>query len=1011
MTDPYSPLAQQEQILRDIRDEIKGQRNDNVSASMGSTPSGRPNPGFVKTQQTMDRMVAGEWGSLGWASAYQTQIKSSLANDMLGAMGLRAAPQTMWQREYESMSGSMMLDRIASFPAGLVMPGFVGRSRQLGQDLYSASGRFNRAGDGRDTSFSSVHSMARDIQLQASLDPRLSGRDYNTIFSDSAAAGQFDYATGLGGQGGVKGIFEELKSAVGDLTKTMRMSVSEVSQTLGAFRQFGIVDIADQRRMGERMSASARVAGLSTPEMATLVRGGIESGMQYGLGAQGSAALTQNLAMAAREASRSGLVSGHVVASGGGVQGIVSAQQNAINQFAGSNTGFYSLIGGQAGGDGSLLGDLNAGIGMVGGSTNTFVGAEARRMDIMGALSGSQRTRLYNKYLDQQMKMLGVDPTNSAEATDYAFQLSRGSMGDAAALAYARSNYSTQGRRQRFRESFGTEMELERQKSQQDYQRYTENESFIGKFRQGTGLIGYAVGSAGTWAGNKLGQLGRAMGMDGTFTESLKRMEAEGGDADLSPESLAAAASVGLTEGADNNAASRVANIKLMGSVRGRGWRGWAATTGGALAGAGTVGGLTALALTPTGPIGMAIGGTLGAVAGGIGGSLLASGLVGSWGSNAATELTGQAAQDYMSAFAASTGKVSQRANNISGNKEAGTLSRLMGSSSYKSLISKMDRTNLAPDESSEVARLAASAAHEAGGSLTTQDVLGVARNQGMEVDMQAFYGAGIGSSKGYVKSMDDLLDGAKSKGLMLASANVAEGIRAYAQAGKDTTQQGLAMNKLREAGITGAAMQQVRDKVGGMKDEDRAKLADDAKAYIQDRGSKQGDKLMAVMGRVATSKLSEMGISSQEDKARLEELAGKRGPGDLLDLLTGNAEGKDKLLAEALGKSDPFMAKVMGLGSMTDLMETSSDNRLKEITGASDETLSRMRDAARKFGGNNATGAFRKAVGMMAFGANDEVKQASSPEGVAASTMKTAADILDRIVKDLNQQQSGGKK
>jgi hypothetical protein len=279
-----------------------------------------------------------------------------------------------------------------------------------------------------------------------------------------------------------------------------------------------------------------------------------------------------------------------------------------------------------------------------------------------------------------------------------------------------------------------------------------------------------------------------------------------------------------------------------------------------------------------------------------------------------------------------------------------------------------------------------------------------------MEIDMQAFYGAGTGSSKEYVKSMDSLMDGAKSKGLMLASSSVAEGIRAYASAGDDTSR-GLAMNKLRESGISGAAMQQMMDKVGGMGAEDKRKLALDAESFIKDRGSKQGDKLMAVMGRVAHSKLSEMGISSQEDKARLDELAGKRGPGDLLDLLSGHGDSKDKLLQEALSKSDPFLAESMSIGSMGDLMETSSNDRIKRFTGASDDTLNQMREAARKFGGRDASRAFSRMVTSMGLGGSDEVKQASSPEGVAANTMKTAADILDRIVKDLNQQQSGGKK
>jgi hypothetical protein len=46
-----------------------------------------------------------------------------------------------------------------------------------------------------------------------------------------------------------------------------------------------------------------------------------------------------------------------------------------------------------------------------------------------------------------------------------------------------------------------------------------------------------------------------------------------------------------------------------------------------------------------------------------------------------------------------------------------------------------------------------------------------------------------------------------------------------------------------------------------------------------------------------------------------------------------------------------------------------------------------------------------------MGLGGSDEVKQASSPEGVAANTMLTAAQILDQILAKLNQEQSGGKK
>ena len=171
-------LNQSEQLLREIRDTLKTSQQ---TSPTGASGGGRPSPGFIAAQQTADRMVAGEWAQMGWANAYQGSIKSSLANDIMGTMGMRAAPQSMWQREYETMSRSMLSDRIASFPADLVIPGFGRRSRDMGAQLYQMSSRFNRGGDALNTDFHATMNMAREMQIGAATDMRLSGTDYSSI--------------------------------------------------------------------------------------------------------------------------------------------------------------------------------------------------------------------------------------------------------------------------------------------------------------------------------------------------------------------------------------------------------------------------------------------------------------------------------------------------------------------------------------------------------------------------------------------------------------------------------------------------------------------------------------------------------------------------------------------------------------------------------------------------------------------------------------------------------------
>jgi hypothetical protein len=1011
---PFAP-DRSEAILREIRDEL---RTSHQTAGTAASPSGRPSPGFIATQQTVDRMVAGQWATMGWANAYQSSIKTSLANDLMGTMGLRAAPQTMWQREYEQMSSAMLGDRITSFPADLIMPGFGRRSRDMGAQIYQLSSRFNRAGDNLDTNVHASMNLGRELQLGAARDLRLSGADYGSILQTSAQAGQFDFA---GGIGDVKSQFNELKSAVADLTKTMRLSAGEVSQTLGAFRQFGIVDVADQKRMAERLSATARTAGISTPEMAGMARAGAEFGLQFGLGAEGSMALSQNLAMAARGASRTGLISGNIMSAAGGVQGMVQAQQAAIQQFAGSAAGYYTALGAGAGATGGSLEDMLAGIGATGGTMGGIVAAESRRMDFMERMSGGQRQRLFNRNISQQMGMIGIDP-NSAEATDYAFTMVRGQMGDAAGLAYARQNFSAEGRKQRWQDAYRTELSVENQKAQRDYQLKMENETMLGSLRQATGELGAGVAGMGMWAGRGVSsafrQVGTFMGMNtSTFGQAAENLGLNGDDA-LSAEAAAGSIIAASRQGAAGN--SREQAVKLTGSVTSA--SGLLATVGGVGGGlsgvaAGSwagakIGGMFGLGLgAPGAAIGMIAGGVIGAGLGYIG----AKG-VGGWAGQ--TELKGDEATNYLSALRGASGGISQRAVNIASGKSAEALSSLSSNQSFQKLLKNFTNGGKLSDaDSREVAKLAAAAGSATG--VSAEDVMGVARSMGVDVQMQDSYNSAASGAKRYEQTMADVMDGIESSKLSIASGEVAAGVQSYAKATTDV-ERNKARAQLSAAGINGRGMDNLITAIDEMDGGARNKLVSDASDYVTRRGDTAINKRMGAFNSLARNLASEAGAMNQaggrEAYERIQEL--EKDPRALLELMTGGGDAKDAALRDFLIRQDDtgMMRNLKELGGMDDLMQAGNDEQFQKVTGLSGETLQKLRttfEGDSKLSPTQKSAMMKQAAASMMISTSAAVKQASDPVNIAANNMLLAANILREIQGKISGDTStkGGKK
>lgn len=1005
--DPFAP-DKSEALLREIRDELKQTRQTSPTGASGGS---RPSPGFIAAQQTVDRMVAGEWAQMGWANAYSSSIKSSLANDIMGTLGFRAAPQSMWQREYEVMSRSMLGDRITSFPADLIMPGFGRRSRDMGAQIYQLSGRFARGDGNVNTDFHATMNMAREMQIGAATDMRLSGQDYNTILSHSANAGQFDLA---GGMGDVKTQFNELRNAVADLTKTMRLGAGEVAQTMGAFRQFGIVDVADQKRMAERLASTARVAGISTPEMAELVRGGITGGLQMGLGAAGSAALAENLAMGARTASRSGLISGHIMAAAGGVQGMVQSQQAAIDRFASSGAGYYTLLGGAAGSQGGALDDILAGVGATGGTMGGIAAAEARKQDLLGGLSGGQRQRLYNRNLSQQMTMIGIDP-NSAEAIDYAFSMVRGQMGDAAGLAYARQNFSAEGRKERWNSAFRTEMGVVNQRAQSDYQYKTENETIFGRLRQAQGELGAGLGRFGMSMGRVLSNVGHFFGADSTFQNAATAMGLNGDDA-LTAESAASAA---MAAGRSTAAGfSREQAVKLTGSVStAPAWLsvggGVTGGIGGALAGswAGVkLGAMVGMAGSPIGSIGGAV---IGGLAGVAGGAILATASGGR-----SEGLTVEDGSAYRAAFNGANGNISARAMNIAGGKSPEALNALSSSASFRKLLEKYTSGGKLSDaDSKDIATLAKAASNEAGSAgISVEDVMGTARAMGVDVQLQQDYNSAAAGAARYEATMGKVLNNVESSKLSIASTEVAVGVQAFARATTDT-ERNLARGKLSAAGISGQGLKSLMSEIEGMDANARNKLVEDAGSYVGERGTIAANKRYNAFNRVAENFAAEAGAMNQaggsEAYARIKEL--QKDPRALMDIMLGGGDVKDAGLRDFLIRQDDTgtMNKLKELGKIEDLMSTSSDDRFQKVTGLDSKTIKTLRD---QIGSSSASptekhAQMRAAASAMMIGQSTMMKQASDPANIAASNMLLAANILREIQGKISNATSKGEK
>ena len=990
-----SYLIQQQDLLREIRDELRTSRMS--SGAPGSSPGGvpaRPSSTFVQGQMVADKMLAGQWGSLGWTGAYRPYVESSFSTDFLAMMGLARAPTTLGQQEYQAFAGEFFGRRMATGVGSIFAPAFTRNTNTLADQLQQFSGRFLRAGDagtgilGFGLDPTSSFRSARDIQMRALGDLRLSGQDYTDIVSTGLQSGQFDFSNGMQG---FQQRLREMTEAFASLARVTNSTVQEIAQAAGSLRQAGIVDVADQSRLISQMSAAARVGGMTNAEMGGIVHSAIGTGLPLGIGATGSANIAMQTAMTVRQLSRSGVISPHVVAAGGGVQGITQSITGAAQRFLGSDAGLLAAVGGLGQGR-DFFGAMSATLGATGGSMDAILGLQANRMDIMDQLTRdpTAANNMMVGYTQSMLSMMGIEDMRSQRASNMAFTLMRGQMGDAAALAFARSNFTAAGVLGRDQARLSA-VEFEQFRDEQDIMdRAFVANSMLGRFQRGLRGIGRMVGE-GISFGQDAVMGGAGSNMFGLGTSRVA-MDLERGRRGL------------VTD---------VDNMTLMRALTGRtsGGNAIASTLAGstsfssglALAGgtAGSIGGMVlggALAGTFVGgPIGMVLGGIGGAAAGLFGGAMLDESNV---------ELRGADILAYQGLYQNLTGSGDgdsrDRAARLLEGAVTGTKGSLLENSKFQSLIlGKQDR-RLGAEESHDLLKKVQDIASETG---ETTAVIGAAlRQSGVQVEM-------VGDAPkipGSEETLTGLLERVWGKGrygeitetFNLADAGNLNALADYAQAlsGGTGADAARAQVALASRGLTGESLEQLRIGLSSLGRREREMLPELIRGRAGEMGSSFVNRRMRAVSTLARDLV-------RGDAAASEQLEGilKEGGGHgLLRALIGQDSGTARLRQALADTGMSLFSEDIGLGSLAsadELQSMSIDQLAQRYTGFSKKDLSSMREQmGEKFGGG-----FRQLLALrMLESRQEEVTGEQATDTRIASLLQQAGMVMDNLVSRL---------
>jgi hypothetical protein len=604
-------MRDQQQVLREIRDELRGQRAGGVG---GYASNASPGGAYMAAQARYDQMAAGQWATLGWADPYRSHIQSSFMGNVFGAIGFSRAPNTMTQLEFEEMSGELLGSRLGGIPGYLLAPRFSGLASGIGENIYSHSPRFARFGDamsgamGSGVNLGAANQIGRNLAVAAAGDLRLSGTDYRTIMASGLSSGQFDQVQSLGA---LEGEFKRLAQTVGDLTRITRSTVTEMSGFIGQLRQAGVGDIGDQRRIIEGLSATSRVAGVAFGEMVPGAGAAMSAGLGMGISSATSAAAYGLNFATARNMSRGGAVSPTLMAMAGGANGFAAAMTAAQQATLSSTGGALAYLGGAS--SRGFLGGMLGGLSAFGGSVDGVMGF---MMDQADLTAGADAGALYDSKILSMSKLLGGG-SNSMQHAAYADAMANGMSPAQAAMAARR--YSAAGYAARASSAVGVAGARRSAAAGLDYDQYFLNETFGGTVQRGMAATHefFAGIPAGLQDFFSPGQTG-SFGLAGSYgSQSAAIMHGTATDR-LSMKQMMAAL--------DSTGAAPTMSMRLAGASTGRtllagGLTGFGVGVGG------YYGALAGSMILPG--VGTVVGGVMGSIAGSLAGGLLGYGAAG----------------------------------------------------------------------------------------------------------------------------------------------------------------------------------------------------------------------------------------------------------------------------------------------------------------------------------------------------------------------------------------------
>lgn len=874
---------------------------------------GRPSNTFVQAQTFADRLVSGDWNTMGWTNAYKPQFKSNLSQDVLGMLGLNTAPNTMTQLQFQQLSSESLHARVSNY-MGFIAPAFTGRVENLTNDIFGHSERFSRFGDsttgvmGSGVSFGAARHIARQIQTLSISDPRMSGNDYNTVVSTGMRMGQFDNARG---PDDFVQRAKDMAKAVGDLTRVLHMSTEEVSKSMGALRMNGITDVADQRRTMMQIGAIAQVGGLTTGEAMNAWSRGASIGQGVGISAQvGGMTNAMNLAQV-RGMTRN-IIPGYIAAIGGGSEAIAENVSQAQMGFASSSLGRAALLGGAGQGQDFLAATVRGMGKAVGGGPLSYAGFERDAMTQMNDLQKNPdaMNALMKGMIDKQLNGMGVTNLTSKQAMDSAYLLyKKYGMNDVAAYEESERNFSEKGIRTSERTRFNVIAATQSQESQLDYDNWSMRNTFMGRFRMATKQLGEFPAQLS----NSLQDMGESLvnKLPGASTigQSIRAV-----DMGVTPDTISRDALIRamMSPGAGGSPATAALEYSRPGGAAyWGGWTGWGVGGfGGAKAGA-ALGGAFGSLFGGVGAIpGAAIGGVLGFMGGSWLGEQAGTAAGALYGADSSGKITGEMASSLVKAQAGSSTLLSRE-------QLQTNLTKLKNSHAYKyakdALRGKSGQ--LADDTTSEVVNYIRNASRATG--VSEDQVTASLNSEGFNVNFADTVKSMDFSDEAVAKKYESALGKlglSDSKNSKLATREGAAALEGYLSSiGKDD--EGLKARDLRAIGMSAEEIQSLKAKVQG------------------GGGSSYTASAYAGMGGLGmpSYKTSDTGMSGADKESLIATIGGRRSS---LEKRAGNrALNQMNFVAESLISDSVLKEKLHNnKGDLYDIIRGGDKNTLAEL-------------------------------------------------------------------------------